>query len=98
MGNNSSSSERQKTKLVDYENIPDVYKIVDPKGGGELVDLALLAYQTKDMSRVDDYIKQEVSKYLLNNGNGELVRNFYTLEPNHFYYYYNNFYMRLDPG
>lgn len=76
MGNNSSQTKflEAKTKLEDYDNIPDVYRIIDPKGGGELVDLAWLAHRTHNLSLIDNYIRNEVSKYVLNDGKGEQVR------------------------
>lgn len=76
MGNNKSRSKEflAKIKLEEGEkNSPDIYKIVDPKGGGQLIDLALISYQTRNISHVDNFIRQEVSKYLLNDGDGEMV-------------------------
>lgn len=76
MGNNSSQSKllAAKNKLEDYDNIPDIYRLINPKGGGELVDMAWSAYQMRDMSQLDKYIRQEVSQFLLNDGKGEMVR------------------------
>lgn len=76
MGNNSSNygALLTKTKLEDYENIPELYRVVDPKGGGELVDVAWIAHKSGDIGKIDDYIRREVSKYLLNGGKGEMVR------------------------
>ena len=82
MGNSSSwgvlnrsshSKHLAKSKLEDYENVPDLHRIINPKGGGELVDLAWSAHQMKSYNKIDDYIRQEVSKYLLNDGKGEMV-------------------------
>ncbi len=75
MGNNSSQSKfiEVKAKLEDYDNIPDIYRIIDPKGGGELVDLSWAAHQLRDVTQIDSYIKREVSKYILNDGKGDLV-------------------------
>lgn len=76
MGNSSSQTKflEAKTKLEDYDNIPDVYRIINPKGGGELIDLAWLAHRTHNLSLIDNYIRNEVSKYVLNDGKGEQVR------------------------
>ena len=75
MGNSSSQSKllQAKSKLEDYDNIPDIYKIIDPKGGGELVDLAWTAHKLGNLGLLDEYIRREVSKYLLNNGKGDEV-------------------------
>lgn len=77
MGNKSSHKRLlAKTKLEDYDNIPDIYKIVSPKGDGELVLMAKIAHRRKDYTKMDEYIRTEVSKYLLNNGQGAKVCDF----------------------
>lgn len=78
MGNKYTSSkflEAKSKKFEDYENIPDLYRIICPKGGGELVNLAWTAYKMHDLTKIDTYIRNEVSKYLLNGGKGEQVKN-----------------------
>ena len=80
MGNRNTSSTAKskfleaKTKLEDYDNIPDLYQIINSKGGGQLVDLAWTAYKMRDLSIIDAYIRNEVVKYLLNGGKGEQVK------------------------
>lgn len=79
MGNRNTSSTAKskfleaKTKLEDYDNIPDLYQIINSKGGGQLVDLAWTAFKTRDLTKIDTYIRNEVVKYLLNGGKGEQV-------------------------
>lgn len=62
-----------KIHLEKLNYYPEIYKIVDPYGNGELIDLMRLAIATKDYSRVDSYIKNLLPNYLYNNGEGKLV-------------------------
>lgn len=86
MGNSDSAQSSKagsllaKTKLEDYDNVPDIYKIISPNGEGELIDLARMAHRLKDYSRVDEYIRNEVATHLLNNGKGEMVGILFTLK------------------
>jgi transient receptor potential cation channel subfamily V member 5 len=51
-----------------------IYKIIGIQGGGILVDLMRDAMKSKNYNELDDYIKNEVVKYLYNDGDGELVK------------------------
>lgn len=74
MGNRSSNKSSQtKIQFDDDENGPEIYKIIGRKGDGELVEIAKIAQRTKDLSKVDEYIKTKCSQFLINNGKGEIV-------------------------
>ncbi len=49
------------------------YKLVNMKGGGELISLMETAKLTKDYTSVNEQIKQKVSGLLYNEGKGEYV-------------------------
>ncbi|XP_037076817.1 transient receptor potential cation channel subfamily V member 5-like [Pollicipes pollicipes] len=51
----------------------DVYKFVDIKGGGELVEMMKVASKTKNYTEVDDFIQNRVVNYLYNGGQGRLI-------------------------
>ncbi|CAF0724642.1 unnamed protein product [Brachionus calyciflorus] len=72
MGNSSSNKlEKNKIEFDDDQSKPEIYSIIDKNGNGELVELAILAQRTRDFSRVDEYIRTNCSKYILNDGKGE---------------------------
>lgn len=73
MGNTTSDVNDSLKAQADSENGPEIYKLVNVSGGGELTRLMKLAMQTKDFTEVDDLIKTEVIKYLYNDGKGEKV-------------------------
>lgn len=54
---------------------PEYYKLIDSKGGGELVKLTREAMRSKDFSIVDKAIKEKVVKFLYNDGRGDYVIN-----------------------
>lgn len=80
----TSTEPATKTKLDDYDNPPDIYRIINPKGGGQLVDLAWLAHRTHNLGLIDAYIQNELVKYVLNNGKGEQVKETYFLKAKNF--------------
>jgi hypothetical protein len=73
MGNTTSDVNDSLKAQADSENGPDLYKLVNVNGGGELARLMKVATQTKNYSEVDNFISTEVIKYLYNNGEGEHV-------------------------
>lgn len=73
MGNKQSNKEINKILFDDDLDKPDIYRLISKKGGGELVELAILAHRTKDFSRLDDFISSECKKFLINSGKGENV-------------------------
>ena len=70
MGNKSSE-----LKLAYRENPSnyELYDLVGPNGDGKLIDLVKIAQRTNDYTELDNYIQKHVSKYLYNDGKGELV-------------------------
>ena len=68
----------EQTKIEEYRLAlpePEYYKLVDNKGGGELVKLTREAMRSKDFSVVDKAIKEKVVKFLYNDGRGDYVIN-----------------------
>lgn len=73
MGNTTSDVNDSLKAQADSENGPEIYKLANVNGGGELVRLMKIAIAKKDFSELDNFIKTEVVKYLYNNGEGEEV-------------------------
>ncbi|RNA19974.1 transient receptor potential cation channel subfamily V member 6-like isoform X2 [Brachionus plicatilis] len=73
MGNKQSNKEINKILFDDDLDKPDIYRLISKKGGGELVELAILAHRTKDFSRLDNFISSECKKFLINSGKGENI-------------------------
>lgn len=84
MGNKPSTKEINKILFYDDFDKPDIYGLIGKKGNGKLVELAILAHRTKDYSRLDEFIKTECVKFLINSGKGEFV--FFALK-----FFLNNF-------
>lgn len=74
MGNKPSTKEINKILFDDDLEKPDIYSFISKKGNGKLVELAILANRTKDFSRLDDFIKNDCQKFLINCGKGENVK------------------------
>jgi hypothetical protein len=74
MGNRKSDTEEEKSS-TDFKIIQtySIYKLIDQNGGGELVDFMRIALKSNDFTRVDEFIKKNVSPFLLNNGEGQMV-------------------------
>lgn len=51
----------------------DVYKMVDLKGGGELVEMMKRARWTKNFKEIDDTIQEKVRTFLYDGGRGKKV-------------------------
>lgn len=73
MGNTTSDVNDSVKAQADSENGPDIYKLINVNGGGELVRLMKLSMSTKNYNDIDNFIKTEVVKYLYNDGQGEHV-------------------------
>jgi transient receptor potential cation channel subfamily V protein 5 len=73
MGNTTSDVNDSLKAQADSENGPDLYKIVNVNGSGELARLMKKATKTREYAEVDAFIKTEVVKYLYNDGKGEQV-------------------------
>ncbi|KAL4218966.1 hypothetical protein ACF0H5_021552 [Mactra antiquata] len=51
----------------------DLYRLVDLKGGGELIECAKRAGWTKNYRELDEKILAEVPRFLYNNGEGKKI-------------------------
>ena len=71
MGNASAVAEG--VKKQGDSGARELYKLVDLKGGGSLVDLMKKAKWTKDYRPLDTAISTEVVQFLINGGEGEYV-------------------------
>lgn len=54
-------------------DVKKIYKQVDLKGGGELIELMKRARWTKNYKEVDEKIQTDVKRFLYNDGNGKKV-------------------------
>jgi hypothetical protein len=54
----------------------DIYKLVGINEDGELIQLIKKNFNpySENFSKVDDFIKKNVNKFLFNNGEGSMVR------------------------
>lgn len=77
MGNTTSDVNDSLKAQADSENGPDIYKLLNVNGTGILVRLYKEAVTSKNYDELDGFIKNEVVKYLYNDGNGEHVRLFF---------------------
>jgi hypothetical protein len=71
MGNATSDVNDSLKAQADSENGPELYKLVNVSGGGELARLMKIAIANKDFTELDNYIKTEVPRFLYNEGKGE---------------------------
>lgn len=51
----------------------DVYKLVDLKGGGELVEMMKRARWTKNFKEIDDTIQEKIKPFLYDGGRGKKI-------------------------
>ncbi|BES93682.1 nanchung [Nesidiocoris tenuis] len=72
MGNTESNVVSGVKKQADTSSIK-LYKMVDLKGGGLLVELMKRAAQTKQYAELDHAIKTKVEPFLYNKGQGKLM-------------------------
>lgn len=72
MGNTESNVAGGVKKQADTSSI-QMYKLVDLKGGGLLVELMKKAAQNKNYSELDEAIKLKVEPLLFNKGEGKLI-------------------------
>ncbi|XP_014253746.1 transient receptor potential cation channel subfamily V member 6 [Cimex lectularius] len=72
MGNTESNVTSGVKKQADTSSIK-IYKLVDLKGGGLLVELMKRAAQTKQYAELDHAIKTKVEPFLYNKGKGKLI-------------------------
>lgn len=79
MGNKPSTKEINRILFDDDLDKPKIYELIGKKGNGILVELAILAHRTKDYTRLDEFIKTECQKFLINSGKGEFVFLLYNL-------------------
>jgi hypothetical protein len=73
MGNTTSDVNDSLKAQADSEHGPELYKLVNVNDGGILASMMKTALLTKDFTEVDNFIHQEVVKYLYNGGQGEFV-------------------------
>ena len=75
MGNSISDvNDNLKAQAGGTDGGPELYKLLSMGGGGELYQLMKEAMHTKDYTQVDDVIKNQVVKFLYNEGKAEYVR------------------------
>jgi hypothetical protein len=55
----------------------ELYKLISNKGDGYLVELARDALKQNDFTMLDDFLRNEMIKFLYNNGEGKNVINNY---------------------
>ena len=72
MGN--TSSDVNDSLKAQADGSIEVYKLVNLGGGGQLAELMIAALTKKDYTEVDNFIKNEVVKFLYNEGKGAQVR------------------------
>ena len=51
----------------------EIYKYTDLKGGGELVELMKKANRTKNYQELDDKIRDELKRFLYDDGKGKII-------------------------
>ena len=73
MGNNTSDVNDSLKAQAGGEGGPELYKYVNVSGGGKLITLMKQADVTKDYAEIDNIIRNEIVKYLYNNGQGDNV-------------------------
>lgn len=77
MGNTTSDVNDSIKAQADSENGPDIYKLLNVNGGGELVRLMKISLSTKNYTELNNFILTEVVKYLYNDGKGENVKDIF---------------------
>jgi hypothetical protein len=73
MGNTTSNVTDSVKAQADSQGGPEIYRYMNVAGDGRLVQLMKNAMKTKNYREVDDVIRNELPKFLYNNGNGENV-------------------------
>jgi len=74
MGNSKSNTLEEKSNNGFLSNQSySIYNVIGPNGDGELVELMKIALKTNDFAHVDEFIRNKVSKFLMNNGEGQMV-------------------------
>ncbi|CAF1176893.1 unnamed protein product [Adineta steineri] len=74
MGNTTSEvASGVKAQINSNGQGPELYRFVNLKGGGELIDVMRLANRTKDYTHIDALIHEHIPKFLYNEGEGRLV-------------------------
>lgn len=79
MGNTTSDVNDNLKAQADSEHGPELYKLMNVNDGGILTNMMKQALKSKDYTELDDFIQNEVVKYLYNEGNGENVLNIFYL-------------------
>ncbi len=51
----------------------DLYSLISNKGGGYLVELAREALKHNNFTKLDDYLRNEMKKFMYNDGEGKNV-------------------------
>ncbi|UJR09976.1 hypothetical protein I4U23_014200 [Adineta vaga] len=75
MGNTTSEvSSGVKAQINSDGQGPELYRFVDLKGGGELIDVMRLANRTKDYTHIDALIREHMPKFLYNDGEGKPIK------------------------
>lgn len=67
---------KSRVLLESSEQDFDIYKLVGINEDGELIQLIKKNFNpySENFSKVDDFIKKNVNKFLYNNGEGSMVR------------------------
>jgi hypothetical protein len=73
MGNTHSDVTARVKEQIYADKKSETYKLVDIKGGGELIELMKDPIFTKNSLKLDDAIKKKVFDSLYNEGKGEYV-------------------------
>jgi hypothetical protein len=73
MGNTSSDVNDNLKAQAGGEGGPEIYNIINLNGGGVLIGLWKDAVKTKNYQDLDKYIRDELPKWMYNNGQGEYV-------------------------
>ena len=73
MGNTHSDVTDRVKEQIYANRDSDTYKLVDIKGGGELIELMKDQVLSKNSSKLDDAIRKKVIDSLYNEGKGEDV-------------------------
>ena len=73
MGNTSSDVNDSVKAQAGGEGGPAIYSIVNLNGGGLLIGLWKEALVSKNFDEVDRYIKNDLKKWMYNDGEGEQV-------------------------
>lgn len=66
---NENSIEFSFNESQDFE----IYDLIGPHNNGKLIELMQSAHATQNYEIIDSYIRKNCSKYVLNNGIGDMV-------------------------